>query len=82
MRRVYQHLDNPEESIDVVAREFLVHTLEYLARMLVSARLTEQGLWHHAILALPRFYLGAWRQGTGAGSVNGTQVHPSEFQVE
>ena len=39
LRRVFQHLDNPEESIDVVAREFHVHTLEYLARMLVSARL-------------------------------------------
>ena len=35
-----------------------------------------------AILALPRFYLGAWRQGAGAGNVNGTQVHLSEIQVE
>ena len=32
-------LDDPEESIDVVAREFHVPTLEYLAPMLVSARL-------------------------------------------
>ena len=39
LRRVFQHLDNPEESIDVVAREFHVHTLEYLAPMLVFARL-------------------------------------------
>ena len=39
MRRVFQHLDNPEESIDVVARELHVHTLEYLAPMLVFARL-------------------------------------------
>ena len=34
------------------------------------------------IAALPRFCLGAWRQGTGAGSASGTQVHLSEIQVE
>ena len=39
LRRVFQHLDDPEESIDVVAREFHVPTLEYLAPMLVFARL-------------------------------------------
>ena len=39
LRRVFQHLDDPEESIDGGAREFHVHTLEYLAPMLVFARL-------------------------------------------
>jgi hypothetical protein len=39
LRRVFQHLDDPEEPIDVVAREFHVPALEYLAPMLVSARL-------------------------------------------
>ena len=34
------------------------------------------------IPALPRLHLGAWRQGTCAGNVNGTQVHLSEIQVE
>ena len=37
--RVFQHLDDSDESIDVVARALHVHTLEYLAQMLVFSRL-------------------------------------------